>query len=269
MKVIAVRLAATFVVGLGLAPPALAADMPIKAPPMPVVACDWCGVYVGINGGGSIGVDSYTITLSGFPLVLPGFANPFVNSNTQRGLPGAIFGGQVGFNWQSGPWVFGVEGDWDGATERNNLNNLGQNFSGAVPFGLTTSDVEKIKSIATVRGRIGWAHDGYLWYVTGGGAWAQIDDTYTLTSTLPIFTFGSPQVASFSTTKSGGTVGGGVETRLWGGCTAKAEYLYVNLGSFNHVIQTPTTAAGTSVTFTSNHTVQDHIIRLGLNYKFW
>jgi opacity protein-like surface antigen len=66
-----------------------------------------------------------------------------------------------------------------------------------------------------------------------------------------IVTFGSPQAASFNTTKSGGTVGGGVEKRLWGGWTAKAEYLYVNLGSFNHVIQTPTTAAGTFATFSS------------------
>jgi outer membrane immunogenic protein len=73
---------------------------------------------------------------------------------------------------------------------------------------------------------------------------------------------------SFSKTKSGGTVGAGVETRLWGGWSAKLEYLYVNLGSTDHAFTT-TNVFGDSATLASNHSLSDHMVRLGLNYRFW
>jgi outer membrane immunogenic protein len=248
---------------------AMAADMAYKAAPPPMVPLwSWTGFYLGVNGGGSIGVDNNAAALSGFPAA-PGFVNPFLTSTTQRALPGGLIGGTLGWNWQSGAWVWGVEGDWDWSGEKNTSTVTAANIGGVPGVGVSYTDQEKINSIGTARARLGWAHEGFLWYVTGGGAWAQIDNNYTLTSTFPATTFPSPSGASFSTTKGGWTIGGGVETHLAGGWTAKAEYLYADFGTVNQTFATPTTAAGTFSTFTSSHGLTDHIIRLGLNYKFW
>jgi hypothetical protein len=103
------------------------------------------------------------------------------------------------------------------------------------------------------------------WYVTAGGAWADIKDDYTITSTLPALTFPSPTGANFSTTKSGWTIGGGVETHLGGNWTVKL--VFVDLGILSHRFTTPVTAAGTFGIFDSTHSVQDHIIRVGARAK--
>jgi outer membrane immunogenic protein len=66
---------------------------------------------------------------------------------------------------------------------------------------------------------------------------------------------------SSSTTNGGGTVGGGVETHLWGNWTAKAEYLYLDLGSISGSF------VAEGVVFNENAHVHDHIVRVGINYK--
>jgi opacity protein-like surface antigen len=63
-------------------------------------------------------------------------------------------------------------------------------------------------------------------------------------------------------------VGAGVETRLWGGWSTKLEYLYANLGSTDRAF-TRTNGLGDFATLTSNHSVSDHMVRFGLNYRFW
>jgi outer membrane immunogenic protein len=103
--------------------------------------------------------------------------------------------------------------------------------------------------------------------VTGGVAWAEVNDTFTGSTTNPLVALNGPSV-SFSQTKSGGTVGAGVETRLWGGWSTKLEYLYANLGSTDRAF-TATNGAGDFATLTSNHSVSDHMVRFGLNYRFW
>jgi outer membrane immunogenic protein len=261
---------------LALASPgAFAADfarLPVAAPipqPVPVVPVwSWTGFYIGFNAGGSIGVDSTGSALSSPPTSALFPNNPYLFSNVTRALPGGLVGGQIGYNWQFAPnWLFGVEGDGQWTGQRNTSSVTGQNISFAV-FTSSYSDEERINSIATARARFGWIRDSFLWYVTGGGAWADVKDNYAISSTLPALTF-PPTAASFSTTKSGWTIGGGVETHLGGNWTAKLEYLYVDLGSVNNTFASPVTAAGTLGIFESTHSIQDHIIRIGVNYKFW
>jgi outer membrane immunogenic protein len=250
-----------------------AADMPVKAPVAPMVCptCNWSGFYIGVNAGGSIGVDSNVDRLSGFPTG-GGFPNnPYLSSDDKRALPGGLGGAQIGFNWQAGNWVFGGEADWQYSNERSTLTVTGQDLA-ATLFTSSYSDEERIKSLGTARARLGWASDGWLWYVTGGAAWARVESNYVLTSSLPAVTFASPVSVGFATNKGGWTVGGGVETCLgtfgssnW---SAKLEYLYVDLGSITNAFQTPTTTAGTFATFSSSNSIRDHIIRVGLNYRF-
>jgi len=265
----------------GLAIPALliaaplttvnAADMPVKAALAPPACppCNWTGFYFGGNVGGSIGVSRTVDAMSGFPAGA-GAVNPFLTVGDTRALLGAIGGGQIGYNWQSGHVVIGVEADWQASSEKSTLTGTWGSLTGGGGLILGASDEEKIRSIGTARARLGWANDDYLWYVTGGGAWGSIRSDYTLTSNAPATTFASPASASFTTNKGGWTVGAGVETCLgWGvgnHWSAKLEYLYVNLGTVNNAFTTPITAAGTFATFTSSNRIEDHIIRVGLNY---
>jgi len=273
-----------------------AADLPVKAPYAPAVicpACNWSGFYLGVNVGGSIGVIQNTDGLSGFPTGagFPAAGNPFLSSDVKRALPGIFGGVQGGFNWQTGNLVLGVEADWQFTDEKSTLTVQGQNLAAAL-FTNSYTDQERIKSLGTARARLGWAHDSYLWYVTGGAAWATVNENLALSSNFNPAAGGgilaSPFVAgtnlaAFSHTKSGWTIGGGVETRLWGGWSAKLEYLYVDLGSvtdafviagnpgFNTTAGAGATTAGAGNTFTvtSSTHIRDHIVRVGMNYKFW
>ena len=96
------------------ASPAMAADLPVKAPPAPVMApvWNWTGFYIGVNGGYSWGRSSRDLN----------FFNPLngatiaTASGGGRDLDGGVFGGQIGYNWQTSNWVFGIEADaqWTG-----------------------------------------------------------------------------------------------------------------------------------------------------------
>jgi outer membrane immunogenic protein len=159
------------------------------------------------------------------------------SQSTGIDLSGGGVGGTAGYNWQFGNAVLGVEGDID-------WSNL-KGTSGAVLCpGCGTSD----SWLSTVRGRAGYAFGGIMPYVTGGLAVGDIRAT-------------APGLAGASTTNAGWTVGGGIEIALPGNWTAKAEYLHVDLGSFNCGPN-----CGTSPT--NNVSKQDDVIRAGLNYHF-
>jgi outer membrane immunogenic protein len=268
-------LISTALVAVAAAGSANAADLPVKAPmvaPPSDCHCEWTGWYLGGNAGGSIGVDDNASAMSGFPLAAP-FTNPFLSSTDKRAMPGGLFGVQGGFNWHLNPVVVvGVEADWQWTNESTTMSVTGADqFPAVATFSYTAQ--EKIKSLATARARLGWAHNDYLWYVTGGAAWASIDSNFTLTSSFPPTTFASPFNASFNTSRTGWTIGGGVETcflnygphNYW---SAKLEYLFVDLGTINTLLTTPTTPAGTFATFAASDRFRDHIMRVGLNYHF-
>ena len=207
------------------AAPALAADMPARVPvakappPVAVQLFDWSGFYWGAVAGYGWGDSSHSEA--------GGLANGSFDAN------GWLLGGTVGYNWQAGQSVFGIEGDlsW------SDIGGTGTSAGGPI----TT----QLNWLGTGRVRAGYAVDNYLFYVTGGAAWGDIDAA-------------NVGFASGGDTRLGWTVGGGVETKLTQNWSAKLEYLYVDLGDKNLY-----TAVGpVDVAFTS------HIVRLGLNYKF-
>jgi outer membrane immunogenic protein len=260
---------------------AMAADMPIKAPPMLMPSCpncNWDGFYVGGNVGGSIGHDRTTESVSLFP---PGgnagVTNPVASQSYTQSPSGALGGFQLGWNRQFGSWVWGVEGDWDwsGQQDKSQTQNFIASSVVVAPSTLTYSDEQKISWLATVRGRLGWAQDCFLWYLTGGAAFGEVQSNYNLgvTQLVGAGTFGAAGAAGFNTTKTGWTIGGGVETALpWIGASnrwsAKLEYLYVDLGSVTNAFTTPNAIAGSNFAVSSSSNIHDHIIRVGVNYRF-
>jgi outer membrane immunogenic protein len=218
---------------------ASAADMPVKAPvyKAPVVAplYNWTGPYVGIAGGYGWGHSNQTDP-------------PFEVGDGSYALNGGILGGTLGYNWQQGPWVFGVEGDYSWADISGSSN-----VCGPIPPFLPHSCGSKIESLGTLRGRIGYAMGAtgnWLPYVTGGLAVGEVQ------------AWDARRPASGSDFRTGWTVGGGVEVGITPNWTFKVEYLYVDLGSkqmFNILIN-PTVPE--TVSFTAN------ILRVGVNYRF-
>lgn len=235
--------------------PALAADMPLKAPLPPPPAWSWTGFYVGINGGYSVGVDPFNQTFA---------AGGMVSSSSieSRVTPkGGLFGGQAGYNFQTGNIVFGVEGDiqWADQHDTAGCGLTCINQPPAVLLATIGSAEQKIKWFGTARGRVGWTNNDWLLYITGGGAWGGIDATTALNL---------PAVGAFSNTthfnKGGGVIGAGTEVHLGSQWTAKFEYLYMTLGSISDTL-VPTGFGG--VTLTTNSKIRDNIIRAGLNFK--
>jgi outer membrane immunogenic protein len=189
-----------------------AAPMPTKAIPY-VQLYNWTGAYVGINGGIGWGRSSFS-----------GAGGDF---NTRGGM----VGGTVGYNWQSSQTVFGIEADVDWA-----------NVKGSATCAPGVTCETRNDWLGTARGRIGYAFDRFMPYVTGGLAVGGVKNS--------ISGFGES-----STTKAGYALGGGLEAAVTGPWTAKVEYLYVDLGRSSAPL-------GTDVR------VKTNTVRAGLNYRF-
>jgi outer membrane immunogenic protein len=204
---------------------ALAATQPAVAQPMPIF--NWSGFYIGINGGYSWGQTRHFFDF------IPRDAGTW-------NVSGGLLGGTIGVNWQApgSAVVWGIEGDlaWSGI--KGDFKGVGCNS------GNCYTD---IRWLSTVRGRLGWAANTLLWYLTGGLAIAQVDAGV----------FNSPDVAT--KTRTGWTIGTGLEMTFAPNWSVKAEYLYVDFGDVvNYTV-------GTGLTFVKLHT---HIARVGLNWRF-
>src|SRR6185295_17341923 len=142
----------------------------------------------------------------------------------------------LGYNYQVGSWVLGIEGDYDWA-----------NVTGNSPcFAAATCEI-KNSYLATFRGRFGYAYDRWLPYLTAGGAYGDVKATI------------NPVAFTASKALFGWTVGAGVEYAFLGNWTAKLEYLYVDLGNFDTGFTTPVV---------DHVNFREHVVRAGLNYKF-
>jgi outer membrane immunogenic protein len=210
--VAAVALAAV-VLGAGAANAAdLPARMHTKAPiytkaPPPIEVFSWTGFYVGANlGVGSAHASSNIMTV-----------------DTSQTLSDVLGGGQVGYNWQSGNWVFGVELDGQGTSQDATWN-------GTVGGGGTVSQATSLPWFMTARGRVGYAF-APMWmvYVTGGGAWGEVKSV--VTAPAP-----GPGTTTWDTTRGGWVIGAGVEGAINRQWSWKAEYLHVDLGSGSTVL---------------------------------
>jgi outer membrane immunogenic protein len=99
---------------------ASAADLPVKAPPPVVAAPGWTGFYLGLNAGGSIGLNSTTQAAT-YTSATPAIGtNGLLNSSNRLAPTGWLAGGQIGYNWQVSPlWVLGLEADWQWTSQKD------------------------------------------------------------------------------------------------------------------------------------------------------
>jgi outer membrane immunogenic protein len=272
-------------VAISIGDPALAADLPVKAPVVAPV-WSWTGLYAGINAGGSIGVNSDTQNASFISSVFG--VNGLPNASDKHAAPGAVVGGQIGYNWQlPSRWLVGVEADWQWTSQNNSSTNCAPPgatlpFAGVVTtgFGQCLTNENKLTDFGTARARGGLIVNDTLWYATGGLAWGTVTDRFGYAgAATPFFAALAPgpflnTSASFSTTRVGWTLGAGVETKLDSHWSAKLEYLYVDLGTVTETLGLPLNpfnfGIGTLVgSATRSSHITDNIVRVGLNYGFF
>ena len=214
----------------------------------PVVAANWAGFYLGGNFGSGTGRDRSSLNLPAAGIV-----------ETFNLAPDGINGGvQAGYNWQAANWVFGLEADIQGSTQKDNKTCV----LSCVPGGVTAAYDATLPWFGTVRGRLGYSVGSTLFYATGGLAYGSVKTKIATNS------FVGPVTQSFSHTNAGWTAGAGIETPftllglLGPNWTTKTEYLYVDLGS------TSDSFVFGAVPTTTTRSVTEHVFRTGLNYHF-
>jgi outer membrane immunogenic protein len=228
---------------------------------------NWTGFYFGIHGGFGYGTTESSITgqqqcnggVCGAttPLIF-GSSAPFQSRVTLNGLQG---GGTAGFNWQSGPFVFGVEGDISGA-------NIDGSDDCAFSFGAAEIFVAgchtRVQWLGTIAGRLGVTVGPALVYVKGGGALAHYDENVNITSGVPRVAV----IASIGNNRSGFVVGTGIEYAFWGNWSAKVEYDYMDFGTGNFAFPFVDASGVTKFNYFADDRERLQVIKAGLNYRF-
>ncbi len=209
---------------------AIAADLPsTKGPPVyappPPPAFSWSGVYI----GGQVGYDWGTAS----------FADP-LGPAPRLNQSGVIGGAHIGYNYQVSQFVFGLEGDVNGASTR-----AGNTFNG-LAYGLHENED------FSIRGRIGYAFDRILVYATGGGAYGNFHTSYN----------DGVAFDSFNNGHFGWTVGGGIEYAIDNNWSVRAEYRYTDYGS-----QTDSPVFSDFGRPIDRH-IRDNRVQAGFSYKF-
>jgi outer membrane immunogenic protein len=240
---------------------ALAADYPMPAPATSHVY-SWTGFYVGANVGYGFGNDR---DLMSEPIGTTPVTSEPGSSITPKGVIGGV---QLGYNWQGSPnWLVGFEADLQGSAQTDTACGpiicLNQTAAGGAGGSAQFNTLQQqIDYFGTLRGRLGAVKDSVVYYVTGGAAFGHVRQSVNATATgVGLFVSGASSAEMI-----GWTVGGGIEAALWGNWTAKAEYLYMNLGSISTSVDVST--PGAPGTLATNSTVRDHVVRIGANYHF-
>jgi outer membrane immunogenic protein len=244
-----------------IAGPAMAADLarPVYRRPVVVAApvFSWTGFYIGGNGGYARGNSQSVIDYE------TAAGAPFFTGNFGSFTPtGGFGGGQIGYNWQTGILVLGVETDIQGASISGS-QTASQPYPFTTPPTATFGANSKLNWFGTLRGRIGVAWGPALFYVTGGLAYGGLNYGFTFSDAEG---FNAANSSSFS--RTGYTVGGGVEYAFTGNWTVKFEYQYIDLGSAT--ISAPEFFAGAPTIYadTTSTSFRYQTFRVGLNYKF-
>jgi outer membrane immunogenic protein len=221
---------------------AMAADLPARTynPPPPIVATiyDWTGFYIGANGGWGSSRNCWGVVPLAGVTIADGCAS----------RSGGLFGGQMGYRWQSGQFVFGLEGQGDWA-------NLSESRVSVINPSFTTG--VKVDALGLVTAQIGYASNASLFYLKGGAA--------TTRNRLDVWSTATGiNAASASSSRWGGAAGIGWEYGFSPNWTAGIEYDHLFMGDANNSFS----VANPLLAGAANRISQDvDMVTLRFNYK--
>jgi outer membrane immunogenic protein len=269
------------VAAISMTASAYAADLPRRAPPPmlpPPPVFTWTGFYLGVNGGGA-----WTQSQQNLPFVET-FGGAFFfagDFGPLRSRSGVFGGGQGGFNWQTGPLVFGVEMDAQGSRiTSNSATTIAPYLTAGNAASIATT--QRIDYFGTARGRVGITFGGPGWgpgpgwgsgafggpvlvYATGGFAYAGVRDAFAYTDTFGFSAFNSGNNGRY-----GFAAGGGIEWMFLPNWSIKGEYQYIALRAGPRAAATEF-VGGVGTAFVINRVdprIAMHTARIGLNYHF-
>jgi len=241
-------LGAVGLVALSFAAPASAADLAArpytKAPPMIAAIYDWSGFYLGVNGGWGSSRNCFTNT------AIAGIAVPPVGEGCHDATGGTA-GGQVGYRWQSGAFVFGLEAQGNWADFRGSNPSLA---------ALGATNRTRIDAFGLFTGQVGYAWNNTLLYVKGGAAITDNRYEGLLTGTGTVIDRVSP-------TRWGGTVGAGVEFGFAPNWSAGVEYDHLFMGTQNNAFTSVFPVAGVN-TRTDSIRQDADLVTARVNYRW-
>ena len=234
-----ILLSVSALAALGMVTPASAADLPqraYKAPPMIAPIYDWTGFYIGDNAGYGSSRNCWgVVPIAG--TVIPDGCNT---------SSGGVVGGQLGYRWQTGPAVFGVEAQGDWANLRSSHVSI---------FNPALTDRATVESFGLFTGQIGYAWNAALLYLKGGAA--VTSNRFDQFDALGVVNFAS-------STRWGGTVGVGLDYGFAPNWSVGVEYDHLFMGNANNSFSVPAGAAAVI-----NQISQDvDLVTVRLDYRF-
>jgi outer membrane immunogenic protein len=254
-----------------------AADLPYKAPayvpPLPL-AYTWTGFYV----GGEIGAKWADPKWTTISIIEPGFATVVDRSSPRDyDLTALRVGGYLGYNWQFAPrWLVGVEGDWAYAHKGEitaGIPGCSILCTGGFPGPQATTSSVTMGWDASARVRLGFlVLPNLLAYGTGGVAWQHFEASATCQHSGPdplcIILPGNPfATVTNKVTRTGWTIGGGLETKLSENWLLRGEYRYSDFGTWDNSFNLGL-PGGISTIVNSQLKITTQIATVGVAYKF-
>jgi outer membrane immunogenic protein len=215
-------------------------------------AFNWTGFYIGLNAGGASSRIEHGLSV---PAIDDDPFRRFASNDRDRSFTGGFL---AGYNWQFTNWLLGIEADINYLRAAHQTNfaflNTGEDVVG--------TQNTRLRSLGTVRGRLGYTWANTLVYATGGWAFGSVRsnvDAYRFFGAGPDAAF----AGSYSSTRNGWTVGGGVEHAFSNWLSLRIEYLHFDLGNFSYVVNRVSGTASTSVpnTWFADGQVSGDIVR--------
>ena len=233
---------------MALVAPASAADLAArpytKAPAMIAAVYDWSGFYVGANGGWGSSHKCWDALDA---------AGVFIAREGCHDATGATAGGQIGFRWQSGAWVFGVEGQGNWADFK------GRNIGVFTPADTHES---RIGSFGLLTGQVGYAFNNVLLYAKGG--LAVTNDSFRVFDTAT----GVQIVNKESETRVGGSIGAGLEFGFSPNWSAGVEYNHLFMGDRTIIFTSNGAVLPIGTTFRERINQDADLVTVRVNYRW-
>ena len=235
-----------------------------KSAPAMVPVWSWTGWYVGLNAGYGFANDNTITTTGQIAINAATVADGARPASVGIRPEGFIGGAQIGYNWQTGMWVWGIEADiqYTDLKETVNAVTIGTAFPGTRNNVFT----QELEFLGTLRARVGYTWNRTLLYATGGLAYGGVNHSANFSGPLPAgvlqFT-GRTRDVEF-----GYAVGAGIEHAFTPNWTLRGEYLYYDLGDTVVAVNVIPGSGGVGTGYNSRFENTGHIVRGGVNYKF-
>jgi len=242
-----------------LATAASAADLPAPGagpayypPTYRPVIYDWTGIYGGLHLGAGALDDQVTTTTT--TLLQP------AGTVTKLSPFSVVSGAQAGFNVEFAPFVVGAEGTFTWS------NISGTQVTPSLLPTISEQSISTPRWYATATGKIGFAANDFLFYAKGGAAWTNVN--YTQAPAIG----GGQTSQTITDTRSGYTVGGGVEFGMTENLSARVEYDFLDFGTknynFSNLSVTPVGGVATPLVLPVSIRSSTSLITAGVNYRF-